>query len=283
LTAQKLDVEIESIEQAIAQNLQIGTFDSDFPREILMGLGARKSQFNQRGLSEPDNFIDAIFSGRIDVIVEPLPYALDLIARDCRLMITQNEATFSESTLAFATKKDSPLYDILRPAMVNAVENSNFRDEYDRVLLRLEQESSAQTGIECPEDAFDASGDSIRFEHLRYLFYFLFGSGLVAIFCRFLSRKIQKSEAMEKYFLSALTVEDRIKLGIEEKVKDGSPRKQLNTRRSGYIYTGRKWSNIRLKSERFSATSTQNEPSTIIDQCTRETCRSDETVDRAVV
>ena len=112
-----------------------------------MGLGARKSQNNERGLPEPNGFIDATHSGRVDVIVELLPYALDLIARDCRLMITQNEATFSTSSFAFATKRGPPLYDTLRTAMVNAIENGNFRGEYDQVLLRVAHTHTHTRGL----------------------------------------------------------------------------------------------------------------------------------------
>jgi hypothetical protein len=144
--------------------------------------------------------MNALDSGAVDVIVDGYLHALDLIARDCSLMITQNGVTFAESSLAFLVRENSPLNDVLRgEGMVGAVLNANFKMECDSVLSKVQQEQGQLCSFSLkPEER------AIQFKDLQSLFLVLFGSSAVAIVLKLLSEHVRHTKGMESFFLWSL-------------------------------------------------------------------------------
>ena len=197
LTAQKQGTTVSTIEQVVQQNLKVGAFDSSYTRDVLKGFGVNEGQLF--GLGGSQDFRDALDSGAVDVIVDGLLYALDVTARDCSLMITQNGATFTETSLAFLVQEKSPLNDILRESMVDAVLNTKFHAEYDSVLSKVQQEQ----GQLC-SSSLNPIERTIQFKDLQSLFLVLFGSSVVAIVLKFLSEYVRHTNGMESFFLWSL-------------------------------------------------------------------------------
>jgi hypothetical protein len=220
LTSQTFQETVETIEQVAEQQLRVGTYNSDFPRDQLLEFGISQGQF-VTGLESPQDIIDALETGKTDVHIEILPYALNLVANDCGLYITQNGATFSDGRLSWPIQKDHVLYEDLREAFTAATTSKgyNFADEYAAVLseYKLEVTSGlipgrAQEDLTCSSTVADFNKlESVGMAEMKGVFYVIFGAGLVAIGMRFISERLRHSLWMEQYFLSTLDPLEQMK------------------------------------------------------------------------
>jgi hypothetical protein len=219
LTSQSFQESVETIEQVVEQQLKVGTYDSPFPRDQLGVFGVSEGQF-VTGLASPKDIIDALNTGKTDVHIEILPYALNLVANDCGLYITRNGATFSDGRLAWPVQKGHVLYEDLREAFTNATSRGyNFADRYADVLseYKLQVTSGlipdrAQEDLTCSSTVVDFNElQSVGLAEMKAVFYVIFIAGVVAIGLRFISERLRHSLWMEQYFLSTLDPLEQMK------------------------------------------------------------------------
>jgi hypothetical protein len=212
LTAQSLKVEVENIQQVVEQQLKVGTYDSIFPRAVLGTLGVSRGQF-VTGLQTTDEIIHSLKTGQTDVHIEVLPYALNLLANDCDLVITRNGATFTEGALAFPVQTGHVLYDDLRIAFTAANGALNFREGYEAVLAeyKLQQDLVCEVKDDSIEEL-----QAVGIESFGFFFAMLFASGMLAVFFRWTSERLRNSEWMEQYYLSTLEPMEQMQLGIRD-------------------------------------------------------------------
>jgi hypothetical protein len=216
LTIRQQGQTVETIEEVKRLNLQVGIFDSDFARKTIKPF-ISESQMSTRGLRKPEDFIEVIINGTVDVIVEGSVYAYDLVARDCRLMVANDGATFSSHNLAWAVQSGSLLYSPLRQAMVDATHSFDFEQNYEMALeavLANSTQKQEERGIVCPSSVRFVESQIIQFNDLKYLFFILLASGVVAVAFKFLSERFRRSKLLERYFLASLTAEQRRDFGL---------------------------------------------------------------------
>ncbi|KAK9740178.1 hypothetical protein RND81_03G017100 [Saponaria officinalis] len=131
LTVQQLSSPIKGIDSLKAGNqrigFQVGSYAHNYLTEELGILPSRLVQ-----LDSPEAYANALRSGRIDALVDELPYVQLFLSTHCDFRIVGPE--FTRSGWGFAFPRDSPLAPDLSTAILKLSENGDLQRIHDKWL-----------------------------------------------------------------------------------------------------------------------------------------------------
>ncbi|KAL2895374.1 Glutamate receptor 3.3 [Bienertia sinuspersici] len=131
LTVQKLSSPIKGIDSLIAGNYRIGYQVGSFAAQYLTAeLNVSKSRLVE--LLSPEEYADALRLGRIDALVDELPYVEMFLSSHCDFRIVGPE--FTRSGWGFAFPRDSPLAPDMSTAILKLSENGDLQRIHDKWL-----------------------------------------------------------------------------------------------------------------------------------------------------
>ncbi|XP_051145507.1 glutamate receptor 3.2-like [Andrographis paniculata] len=131
LTVQQLTPTIRGIDSLISTNDRIGFQEGSFAESYLNNeLNIAKSRLV--ALGSPEEYADALTTGRVTAIVDERPYVDIFLASYCKFQTVGQE--FTKSGWGFAFPRDSPLALDMSTAILNLSENGELEKIHDKWL-----------------------------------------------------------------------------------------------------------------------------------------------------
>ncbi|GAB2260611.1 hypothetical protein Droror1_Dr00011466 [Drosera rotundifolia] len=147
LTVQQLSSSINGIESLRASNERIGYQVGSFAEQYL-SKELNISETRLIALNSPEEYGAALEDGRVDAVVDELPYIELFLSSQCSFRIVGQE--FTRSGWGFAFPRDSPLAPDISTAILTLVENGDLQRIHDKWLsgASCSQESLNNVDIE---------------------------------------------------------------------------------------------------------------------------------------
>lgn len=131
LTVQQLSSPIKGIDSLVVGNDRVGYQVGSFAEQYLIEeLNISKSRLV--ALNSPEEYADALRFGRIDALVDELPYVELFLSSQCDFRIVGPE--FTRSGWGFAFPRDSPLAPDMSTAILKLSENGDLQRIHDKWL-----------------------------------------------------------------------------------------------------------------------------------------------------
>ncbi|KAK6159727.1 hypothetical protein DH2020_003108 [Rehmannia glutinosa] len=131
LTVQQLAPSIRGIESLIASNVRIGFQVGSYAENYLSEeLNIAKSRLVPLG--SPEEFADALKSGRVAAVVDERPYVDLFLSNHCTFQVVGRQ--FTRSGWGFAFPRDSPLAMDMSTAILTLSENGELQKIHDKWL-----------------------------------------------------------------------------------------------------------------------------------------------------
>ncbi|XP_056686288.1 glutamate receptor 3.3 isoform X1 [Spinacia oleracea] len=174
LTVQQLSSPIKGIDSLIIGNEQIGYQAGSFAEMYLIEeLNISKSRLVE--LNSPGEYAEALRVGRIDALVDELPYVELFLSSQCDYRIVGPE--FTRSGWGFAFPRDSPLAPDMSTAILKLSENGDLQRIHDKWL----------TTSSCSQDNTEIESSQLHLGSFLGLFL-LCGVACIVALCIYFTR-----------------------------------------------------------------------------------------------
>ncbi|CAO2833706.1 unnamed protein product [Amaranthus hypochondriacus] len=174
LTVQQLSSPIKGIDSLVVGHTRIGYQVGSFAERYLSGeLNISQSRLVE--LKTPEEYADALRSGRIDALVDELPYVELFLASQCDFRIVGPE--FTRSGWGFAFPRDSPLAPDMSTAILKLSENGDLQRIHDKWL----------TTSSCSQDNTEIESSQLHLKSFLGLFL-ISGIACIISLCIYFSR-----------------------------------------------------------------------------------------------
>ncbi|XP_021717753.1 glutamate receptor 3.3 [Chenopodium quinoa] len=174
LTVQQLSSAIKGIDSLVAGNERIGYQAGSFAQMYLTEeLNISKSRLVE--LTSPEEYAEALRVGRIDALVDELPYVELFLSSQCDYRIVGPE--FTRSGWGFAFPRDSPLAPDMSTAILKLSENGDLQRIHDKWL----------TTSSCSQDNTEIESSQLHLKSFLGLFL-LCGIACIVALCIYFTR-----------------------------------------------------------------------------------------------